>query len=497
MLHSPQARGSMQDRASKNSVAHVVHRARPHLSRGSCMTYANIEDAISAMGRGEVLVVVDDADREDEGDLIFAAETATPEKVAFMVQHTSGLLCTSLTDARVRELNLPPMVADDATLDDADEPLRRRPAFTVSVDYRRGGTGSGVSASDRAATIRALADPRVSAGDFARPGHVFPLRARDGGVLKHAGHAEAASDLARLAGLKPYGVLCELVDEDGSMARRPALLRFASKHRLPIITTAELVAHRKRTERWVVPMSEALLPTRHGTFKARVYRSELEGVEHIALYMGNVDKADDVPVRVHSECVTSEVFGSLRCDCKDQLDAALAAIAQAGQGILVYLRGHEGRGIGLANKLRAYALQDRGADTVQANIELGFPVDARRYDASAHILRDLSPRSVRLISNNPEKFAALESYGVAITRRVRLPTRLNAHNHDYLLTKQLKLGHDLELEAEPASVPPRELGLASAAEPSYFPLTQTSRRTSIEALLEEQRMLRQLSANEL
>jgi 3,4-dihydroxy 2-butanone 4-phosphate synthase / GTP cyclohydrolase II len=434
------------------------------------VTYANIEDAISAMGRGEILVVVDDADREDEGDLIFAAETATPEKVSFMVRHTSGVLCTSLTGARVDELSLPPMVPASANEQDSV-----RSAFTVSVDYKRG-TATGASASDRAATIRALSDARVGAGDFARPGHVFPLRARDGGVLMRPGHTEAASDLARLAGLKPYGVLCELVDEDGSMAKRPALLSFAHRHGLLITTTADLVAHRKRTERWVVPTSEALLPTRHGTFKARAYRSELEDVEHIALYMGNLEKADDVPVRVHSECVTSEVFGSLRCDCRDQLDAALAAIAQAGQGVLVYLRGHEGRGIGLSNKLRAYELQDRGADTVQANIELGFPVDARRYDAAAHILRDLAPRSVRLISNNPEKFAALESYGVAITRRVRLPTRINAHNHDYLIAKQHKLGHDLELD---------------------LTAMQRQRRPSIDALLEEQRMLRQLSAGEL
>ena len=428
------------------------------------MPYANIEDAIAAMGRGEILVVVNDAEREDEGDLIFAAETATPEKIGFMVRHTGGVLCASLTGARVDELALPPMVAESPDTHDLT-----RSAFTVSVDYKRG-TGTGISASDRAATIRALADPRVGASDLARPGHVFPLRARDGGVLARPGHSEAASDLARLAGLKPYGVLCELVDEDGSMAKRPALLRFAHEHGLLITTTADLIAHRKRTERLVVPMSEALLPTRYGTFKARVYHSKLDNVEHIALYMGNLEKADDVPVRVHSECLTSEVFGSLRCDCRDQLDAAMAAIAQAGQGILVYLRGHEGRGIGLANKLRAYELQDQGADTVEANVALGFPVDARRYDAAAHILRDLAPRSVRLISNNPEKFAALESYGVAITRRVRLPTRIHAHNHDYLSSKQKKLGHDLELDL---------------------------RRPSIETLLEEQRILRQLSASGL
>jgi 3,4-dihydroxy 2-butanone 4-phosphate synthase/GTP cyclohydrolase II len=468
------------------------------------VTYANIEDAVSAIGRGELVVVVDDADREDEGDLIFAAESATPEKVGFLVRHTSGVVCTSLTGARVDELHLPQMVTQAAQLTTAGNDNgenQRRSAFTVSVDYARG-TSTGVSASDRAATIRALADPRIGAGEFSRPGHVFPVRAREGGVLARPGHTEAACDLARLAGMKPYGVMCPVVDDDGSMARRPALLRFAHEHGLLITTIADLIAHRKHTERWVIPMAEALLPTKHGTFRARVYRSELENVEHIALYMGNVEKADDIPVRVHSECLTSEVFGSLRCDCRDQLDGALAAIAAAGQGVLVYLRGHEGRGIGLANKLRAYELQDRGVDTVQANLDLGFPVDARRYDAAAHILRDLAPRSVRLISNNPEKFAALESYGVAITRRVRLPSRLHAHNHDYLISKQTKLGHDLDLDVSasparaatthfPADFP--RVGLAPAHDSSY----PSPRQRSIEALLEEHRMLRQLSAGEL
>ncbi len=400
------------------------------------MTYANIEDAISAIGRGELVVVIDDADREDEGDLIFAAETATPEKVGFMVRHTSGVVCAALTPERTDALQLPLMVAHGSDV--------QGNAFTVSVDYKHG-TTTGIAASDRAATLRALADPRIGAGEFARPGHVFPLRTREGGVLAWPGHTEAASDLARLAGLRPYGVLCELVEEDGNMARRPGLLRFAQRHSLLVTTLADLIAHRRRTESWVVAMAEAALPTRYGTFQARVYYSQLERVEHVALYAGHVDKADDVPVRVHSECLTSEVFGSLRCDCRDQLDAALASIARAGQGIVIYLRGHEGRGIGLANKLRAYQLQDQGADTVQANIALGFPVDARRYDAAAHILRDLAPRSVRLISNNPDKFAALESYGIAITRRVRLPSRAHAHNQNYLLSKQQKLGHDLEI----------------------------------------------------
>ncbi|HVZ36246.1 MAG TPA: bifunctional 3,4-dihydroxy-2-butanone-4-phosphate synthase/GTP cyclohydrolase II [Polyangiaceae bacterium] len=445
------------------------------------MTYATIEDTVSAIARGELVVVIDDADREDEGDLIFAAEAATPEKVGFMVRHTSGVICAALTSERTDELNLPPMVSRNSD--------SHGTAFTVSVDYKHG-TSTGISASDRAATIRALADPRIGANEFARPGHVFPLRVREGGVLARPGHTEAASDLARLAGLRPYGVLCELIEEDGNMARRPALLRFAERHGLAVTTLADLIAYRKRNERWVIPIAEVPLPTRHGTFLARAYYSELEGVEHIALIAGHVEKADDVPVRVHSECLTSEVFGSMRCDCRDQLDAALSSIARAGQGIVIYLRGHEGRGIGLANKLRAYHLQDQGADTVQANIELGFPVDARRYDAAAHILRDLAPRSVRLISNNPEKFAALESYGVAITRRVRLPSRANAHNQSYLLSKQQKLGHDIELA-------PRELASSGSPAGGLFDLTDHARPRSIDELLEEQRVLRQLWANEL
>lgn len=458
---------------------------------GARVTYANVEDAISAIGRGEIVVVVDDADRENEGDLVFAAEMATPEKVGFMVRHTSGVICATLRPERVAELQLPPMVP---TPDD-----HHGTAFTVSVDYRQG-TSTGISASDRAATVRALADPQVGPSAFVRPGHVFPLRARERGVLVRPGHTEAACDLTRLAGLRPCGVICELVEEDGSMARRPALLRFADRHGLPIITIADLVAYRRRTESWVVPIAEAKLPTRHGTFHARVYRDALEDVEHVALTIGQVARCDDVPVRVHSECLTGEVFGSLRCDCREQLDAALAAIAQAGHGVLVYLRGHEGRGIGLTNKLRAYALQDRGADTVQANLELGLPVDARRYDAAAQILRDLGPHSIRLISNNPEKFAALERHGVAITRRVRLPSRPSEHNQSYLLSKQLKLGHDLELEAAGVRLSDSLESVVRAPLPLAHELparapTDVPRRVSIEALLEERRTLQRVMAS--
>lgn len=400
------------------------------------MSYASTEDAIRAIARGEPVVVVDDADRENEGDLIFAAEAATAEKVAFMVRHTSGVVCAALSPERVRELQLPLMVAENTD--------SFRTAFTVTVDYNRG-TTTGISAADRASTLRALADPSVGPGDFTRPGHVFPLRAREGGVLRRPGHTEAASDLARLAGLRPHGVLCEIVDEDGSMARRPALQRFAAKHGLLVATIADLITHRRRTERWVVPVSESKLPTHHGTFIVRVYRSLLDDIEHVVLLRGDVQGADDLPVRVHSECVTSEVFGSLRCDCRSQLEDSLALIARAGRGVLIYLRGHEGRGIGLGNKVSAYALQDEGADTVQANLALGFPVDNRSYDVAGHILRDLAPHSVRLISNNPEKFECLESYGIAIARRVRLTSRVHKHNLSYLRAKQRELGHDLDL----------------------------------------------------
>jgi 3,4-dihydroxy 2-butanone 4-phosphate synthase/GTP cyclohydrolase II len=405
------------------------------------MGYRTSEEAISAIARGELVVVVDDTDREDEGHLIFAAEVATTDKLAFMVRHTSGVVCAALSEERVSQLRLPPMVAESHGA--------QRNAFTVSVDYTRGNC-AGISAAGRALTLRALSDPSATSEDFARPGHVFPLRAKDGGVLRRAGHTEAASDLARLAGLRPHAVSCELLEEDGSMAERPSLLRFAQRHGLSLITIADLIGYRRRTERWVVPVSEAHLPTRHGVFVARVYRSLLDDIEHVALYMGKVEAADDLPVRVQSECITSEVFGSLRCDCRDQLDAALSSIALAQKGVLVYLRGHEGRGIGLGSKMRAYALQEQGLDTVQANLALGLPVDSRRYDVAAHILRDLSPRSIRLISNNPDKFSALESYGVTITRRVRLVSHANEYNADYLRSKQCQLGHDLDLRAFPS-----------------------------------------------
>jgi 3,4-dihydroxy 2-butanone 4-phosphate synthase/GTP cyclohydrolase II len=400
------------------------------------MALTNIEDALRAIARGSMAAVVDDEDRENEGDLIMAAELATPEALAFMVRHTSGVICVALPAERLAALQLPLMVADNA---DA-----MKTAFTITTDYRHG-TSTGISAHDRALTIRALVDPAAAAQDFSRPGHIFPLRAAARGVLQRPGPTEAAVDLARLAGLRPGGVLCELVNEDGTMSRRPQLEQFAARHGLPLISIADLIAYRKRTEQLVRRVSTARIPTRHGEFIAHSYETDIDGNEHVALVMGEPDKRGDVLVRLHSECLTGDVFGSLRCDCGAQLDNALARIAREGCGVVVYLRGHEGRGIGLARKLCAYALQDRGRDTVQANLELGLAVDARDYSAGAQILLDLGVASMRLMSNNPSKFSAIASHGLIISKRVPLLTEPTAENRRYLDTKQAKLGHLLEL----------------------------------------------------
>jgi 3,4-dihydroxy 2-butanone 4-phosphate synthase/GTP cyclohydrolase II len=399
------------------------------------MSLDPIEDAIAAIRGGGMAVVVDDADRENEGDLIMAAEKATPSAIAFIVRHTSGVVCAALTAARLRALHLPLMVADNAE--------SQGTAFTVTVDYRIG-TSTGISAADRAATLRALADPRIGADDFARPGHIFPLRARPGGVLERRGHTEAAVDLSRAAGLFPGGVLCEIVDEDGSMARLPSLRVFADRHKLPLVSIADLIAYRRRSEPLVVGVAEARLPTRHGLFKVRVYRDH-SGIEHVALVMGEVRGTADVLVRVHSECLTGDIFASLRCDCGAQLDAALERIAAEGRGVLVYLRGHEGRGVGLTSKLDAYQLQDQGRDTVEANLDLGLPIDARSYDVGAQILTDLGVTTLRIMSNNPAKFVELEGYDLRIVGRVPLIIAPNRENLAYLRAKQLKLGHNLEI----------------------------------------------------
>jgi 3,4-dihydroxy 2-butanone 4-phosphate synthase / GTP cyclohydrolase II len=394
-----------------------------------------IEHAIAAISRGEMVVVVDDAERENEGDLIMAAEKATPRAIAFILRHTSGVICAAMPAERLSALQLPLMVADNAE--------SQQTAFTVTVDCRRG-TTTGISAADRAATLRALADRGSRADDFVRPGHLFPLRARDGGVLERRGHTEAAVDLARLAGLSPCGVLCELMNDDGTMSRPPELAAFATRHGLPIIGIADLVAYRRRTEQLVAAVAEARLPTPHGVFSARVYRA-YDGTEHVALVMGDVRGRAEVLVRVHSECLTGDIFGSLRCDCGGQLDAALALVAKEGRGVVVYLRGQEGRGVGLTQKLHAYKLQEQGRDTVEANLDLGLPIDSRTYDVGAQILADLGVTTLRLMSNNPAKFVELEGYNLRIVARVPLLVTPNHENIAYLRTKQLKLGHHLDL----------------------------------------------------
>jgi len=391
-----------------------------------------VEAAIAAIADGRFVVVLDHEDRENEGDLIMAAELVTPEAMAFMVRHTSGLVCVGMTGERLDELGVPLMV-DRGT--DA-----HGTAFTVSVDVRAG-TTTGISAADRAATVRALVDPASGPPDFVRPGHVFPLRARPGGVLRRPGHTEAAVDLATLAGLSPAGILCELVRPDGEMARGEELARFAAEHGFPMITVDELIAHRRRREQLVLRRSSARLPTPYGAFTVHAYESLVDGTEHLALVRGDVGGADPVLVRVHSECLTGDVFGSARCDCGAQLQLALANIADAGRGVVVYLRGHEGRGIGLAAKIDAYRLQDGGLDTVEANVALGLPVDDREYGIGAQILDDLGVVAVRLMTNNPDKTEGLAGYGFEIAERVPLIVEPTADNGAYLSAKRRKLGH--------------------------------------------------------
>jgi 3,4-dihydroxy 2-butanone 4-phosphate synthase/GTP cyclohydrolase II len=398
--------------------------------------FAPIGEAIAAFRRGEFLVVVDDADRENEGDLIIAAEHATPARVGFMVRHTSGLICLPTLGDRLDELEIPLMVANNT---DA-----RRTAFTVSIDYGPG-TTTGISAADRAATIRAVIDSSAAPEQFTRPGHVFPLRYQPGGVLRRAGHTEAAVDLALLGGLYPAGVLAEIVNDDGEIARLSDLEGFAKQHDILMISIADLIAYRRRQENLVRRVSEARVPTAHGTFRAISYQSLIDGREHIAMVMGDVSGDEGVLVRVHSECLTGDVFRSLRCDCGVQLEEAVRKVGEAGKGVVLYLRGHEGRGIGLGHKLAAYALQDLGRDTVQANEDLGLPVDARDYGVGAQILVDLGVTTMRLMTNNPTKRAGIEGYGLAIIDTVPLRVRPNDENRRYLETKAHKLGHTLDL----------------------------------------------------
>ena len=403
------------------------------------MPFTTIENAIDAIARGEAVVVVDDANRENEGDLIIAAEKTTPDTMAFMVRHTSGVICMPLEGARLDELQLPMMVAENTTAYST--------AFTVSVDAKRD-TTTGISAADRTTTVHALIDPQTRPDDLARPGHIFPLRYREGGVLKRAGHTEAAVDLARLAGLSPAGVLAEVVNDDGTMSRLPELERFAGEHCLAMISIADLIRYRRHREKLVKRISEARIPTKYGEFTAYVFESLLDGTEHMAFVRGEVAGKSNVLVRVHSECLTGDVFGSIRCDCGLQLDLALERVAEENEGVIVYLRGHEGRGIGLGHKLRAYTLQDQGRDTVEANVELGFPVDSREYGIGSQILVDLGITTMRVMTNNPAKYGGLEGYGLEIVERVPLRSRPTDENIAYLRAKQEKMGHLLEIEDE-------------------------------------------------
>ena len=392
-----------------------------------------IESAIEAIAEGRPVLVVDDADRENEGDIIFAADAATDELMGATVRLGSGVICVAMTGEELDRLALPPMTAINED--------SKGTAYSVSVDAREGVT-TGISAADRARTARLLADPATGRGDLARPGHVFPLRARDGGVLVRRGHTEAAVDLCRLAGRAPAGVICEVVEEDGSMSRLPQLRRLADERGWPLVSIADLVDLRRRSEALVERVVSTRLPTAHGEFTAHGFRSGIDGSEHIALVHGDITTGTPL-VRVHSECLTGDVFGSLRCDCGPQLDAAQAAVVAAGSGVIVYVRGHEGRGIGLVDKLRAYAAQDAGADTVDANSDLGLPVDARDYTHAAQMLRDLGVESVRLLSNNPAKVSALTSLGVEVVDRVGLPAQVTSDNLRYLRTKRDRMGHDL------------------------------------------------------
>ncbi|MGH3806357.1 MAG: bifunctional 3,4-dihydroxy-2-butanone-4-phosphate synthase/GTP cyclohydrolase II [Pseudonocardiaceae bacterium] len=398
--------------------------------------FVGIERAIAEVAAGRPVIVVDDEERENEGDLIFAAARATPALLAFTVRYTSGYICVALTGEDCDRLDLPPMFHTNQD--------RRGTAYTVTVDAREGIT-TGISAADRSHTIRLLADPDAKSVDFARPGHVIPLRAREGGVLRRPGHTEASVDLARLAGLVSAGVLCEIVSvkDPGEMARRDELEVFAAEHDLALITIADLIAYRRRFEKQVERVAEARIPTAHGEFRAIGFDSLLDGVEHIALVAGEIGDGTDVLVRVHSECLTGDVFGSLRCTCGSQLEAALAAVAAEGRGVVLYVRGHERRGTGLMHKLQAYQLQNAGADTMDASLARGMPADARDYGTGAQILVDLGVRSMRLLTNNPAKRAGLEGYDLTITERVPLPIRPNLENLRYLRTKRDRLGHDL------------------------------------------------------
>jgi len=400
------------------------------------MALASIPEAIEDLREGKFIIIVDDENRENEGDLCLAGEKVMPEAINFMAKHARGLICLAIIGQRLDELRLPLMTYDNTSLHGT--------AFAISVDAKHGVT-TGISAHDRAVTVRTILDPNTKPEDLAYPGHMFPLRARDGGVLVRAGHTEAAVDLCRLAGLYPAGVICEIMNEDGSMARMPELEEMASRFGLKIVSVADLIAYRRRHEKLVQKVAEARLPTRYGEFTVMAYKSEVDPDEHLALVKGKIDPEEPVLVRVHSQCTTGDVFGSLRCDCGQQLDLAMKAIGAEGKGVFLYMR-QEGRGIGLHNKVKAYALQDQGLDTVEANERLGFPPDLRDYGIGAQILADLGVRKMRLLTNNPRKVIGLEGYGLEIVETVPLVAPPNPENIHYLETKQKKLGHLLKLD---------------------------------------------------
>jgi 3,4-dihydroxy 2-butanone 4-phosphate synthase/GTP cyclohydrolase II len=436
----------------------------------------DVDRAIKDIARGRPVLVVDDESRENEGDIIFAASMATPELLAFMIRYTSGVICVPLREAELDRLQLPQMTAHNTE--------HHRTAFTVSVDAREG-ISTGISAADRAATIRRLVDPATTAADLVRPGHIFPLRYAEGGVLRRAGHTEAAVDLARLAGLPEAGVLSEVVNDDGTMARLPELREFANTHDLALISIEQLIEYRRRNERQLSRQAQTRIPNAYGQWQAFGYRHEIDGTEYVALVLGDVTGGTDVLTRLHSECLTGDVFGSLRCDCGAQLEAAMAAISAEGRGVVLYLRGQEGRGVGLLSKLQAYELQDAGADTVDANTELGLPVDAREYSAGAQMLADLGVRSVRLLTNNPAKVSGLSEGGVDITTRIPLAAAVTPYNIRYLVTKRDRLGHQIQdlNETERALVP-------ASGHPNGHPLlTRPGERPAFtEAVLSEARL---------
>ena len=398
------------------------------------MPLASIEEALEDIKQGNLLIVVDDEKRENEGDLVIPSEKVTPEVVNFMLSHARGLLCMPVVGERLAELNIPLMV-------DGGSSAKHGTAFTVSVDYRKG-TTTGISASDRATTIKAIIDPKSKPEDFARPGHLFPLCYQEGGVLVRAGHTEAVVDLARMAGLYPSGIVCEIMNPDGTMARMPDLEKFSREHDLKIISISQIIAYRRRHEKHIEKVAEARLPTVHGEFQIVAYKSSIDPGEHLALVMGAWDPDESVLVRIHSECLTGDVFGSLRCDCGEQIKQALELISKEGKGVFLYMQ-QEGRGIGLHNKIRAYSLQDNGMDTIEANQELGFESDLRHYGIGAQMLSELGVRKMRLLTNNPEKMVGLSGYDLEIVERVPIEIEVNEENRGYLHTKRAKMGHIL------------------------------------------------------